>query len=91
MLSERALPSGQKLTVVQADITDVVVDAIVHPTNASFYLGGEVGNAISNRGGQKVRDIVKQLHITNGNLAVGGGRLILNFFNFLVKLKLKFK
>lgn len=43
-----------QLTVVQADITDVAVDAIVHPTNNSFYLGGEVGSAISRAGGQAV-------------------------------------
>ncbi len=40
------MASGQKLTVVQADITNVKVDAIVHPTNNSFYLGGEVGYVI---------------------------------------------
>ena len=65
------------MTVVQADITDVKVDAIVHPTNNSFYLGGEVGSAISRKGGQKVRDIVHNLHLTSGNLAVGSGILFL--------------
>lgn len=45
-------------------------------------MGGEVGNAISNRGGQKVRDIVKQLHLTNGNLAVGGGNSKINILYF---------
>ena len=32
-----------QLTVIQGDISTVEADAIVHPTNASFYLGGEVG------------------------------------------------
>ena len=76
ILNERTLPSGQKLTVVQADITNIKVDAICHPTNNSFYLGGEVGSAISRKGGQKVRDIVQNLHMTSGNLAVGSGKKI---------------
>ena len=38
LLSERTLASGQKLKVFQADITNVSVDAIVHPTNnVSYY------------------------------------------------------
>lgn len=59
--------------MVQANITDVAVDAIVHPTNNAFYLGGEVGSAISIAGGQKVRDLVQELHRAHGNLAVCGG------------------
>ena len=31
------------MTVIQGDITAVEADAIVNPTNATFYLGGEVG------------------------------------------------
>ena len=36
------IPAFQ-LTVIQGDIVKVQVDAIVHPTNSSFYMGGEVG------------------------------------------------
>jgi histone H2A len=68
--------------VVQSDIVDVVVDAIVHPTNASFYLGGEVGSAISAKGGKETRDIVARLNTDHGNLAVGGGNFILFEINF---------
>ena len=32
-----------QLTVIQGDIVKVSADAIVHPTNNSFYMGGEVG------------------------------------------------
>ena len=67
-LSERILPSGQKLTVLQADITDVAVDSIVHPTSNSFYLGGEVGSAISRAGGTQIQRITSDLHRTHGNL-----------------------
>ncbi len=31
------------MTVLQGDLVTVTADAIVHPTNASFYMGGEVG------------------------------------------------
>jgi len=31
------------LTIIQGDISTVEADAVVNPTNASFYLGGEVG------------------------------------------------
>lgn len=43
VLSERTLPLGQKLTVIKGSILDVKADAYVHPTNASFNLGGQVG------------------------------------------------
>ena len=59
---------------MQANIVDVVADAIVHPTNNTFYLGGEVGAAISQKGGKELRDAVSQLHKTHGNIATGGGK-----------------
>lgn len=43
ILSEKRLHLGQKLTVISADIVEAPADAIVHPTNNSLYLGGEVG------------------------------------------------
>lgn len=43
ILSERILPLGQRLTVIKGSIVDVKADAYVHPTNASFNLGGQVG------------------------------------------------
>ena len=43
ILSERILPLGQRLTVIQGSIVDVRADAYVHPTNASLNLGGQVG------------------------------------------------
>lgn len=32
-----------QLTVIQGDIVKMAADAIVHPTNSSLYMGGEVG------------------------------------------------
>lgn len=45
VLSTKSLFLGQKLQVVQADIASIDSDAVVHPTNTDFYIGGEVGNA----------------------------------------------
>ncbi|XP_060911416.1 core histone macro-H2A.1 isoform X3 [Labrus mixtus] len=42
VLSTKSLFLGQKLQVVQADISIVESDAVVHPTNSSLYTGGEV-------------------------------------------------
>ncbi|CAF4973261.1 unnamed protein product, partial [Rotaria socialis] len=57
-LSERVLVRGQKLTVVQGSIVNIKADAIVHPTNASFYMGGDVGKALASAGGQELRNAV---------------------------------
>ena len=65
-----------QLTVIQGDITKVSSDAIVHPTNNSFYMGGEVGRAIEKAGGAKFAQEVKDLLTSHGNLDVAGGRLI---------------
>ncbi|CAJ1063675.1 core histone macro-H2A.1 isoform X3 [Xyrichtys novacula] len=43
VLSTKSLFLGQKLQVVQADISIVESDAVIHPTNSSLYTGGEVG------------------------------------------------
>ena len=43
ILSEKQLFLGQSLSVIQGNIADIEVDAIVHPTNANLSLAGEVG------------------------------------------------
>jgi histone H2A len=65
--------------VVKADITDVVVDAIVHPTNTTFYLGGQVGSAIARRGGYKIQNIMNEMQRTKGHLSTCAG-ICLNFY-----------
>jgi histone H2A len=47
LLSEKTLFLGQSLCVVQGNIADIDVDAIVHPTNAKLNLAGEVGKKMS--------------------------------------------
>lgn len=45
LLSEKTLFLGQSLCVVQGNIAEIDVDAIVHPTNAKLNLAGEVGKS----------------------------------------------
>lgn len=59
-LSEKLLSGGQKLTVVQGDISKMVCDAVVHPTNSSFSLSGQCGTALNNVGGASFRDEVSK-------------------------------
>ncbi|XP_029527701.1 core histone macro-H2A.1 isoform X6 [Oncorhynchus nerka] len=42
VLSTKSLFLGQKLQVVQADISTIDSEAVVHPTNSTLYTGGEV-------------------------------------------------
>ncbi|XP_026888663.1 core histone macro-H2A.1 isoform X4 [Electrophorus electricus] len=41
VLSTKSLFLGQKLQVVQADIATIDSEAVVHPTNSAFFMGGE--------------------------------------------------
>ncbi|XP_041749371.1 core histone macro-H2A.1 isoform X6 [Coregonus clupeaformis] len=42
VLSTKSLFLGQKLQVVQANISTIDCEAVVHPTNSTLYTGGEV-------------------------------------------------
>ncbi|XP_046870386.1 core histone macro-H2A.1 isoform X2 [Hypomesus transpacificus] len=75
VLSSKSLFLGQKLQVVQADISTVVSDAVVHPTNSSFYTGGQVGKALEKKGGKEFVDAVDDLKKKNGPLDVAGAAL----------------
>ncbi|XP_023212717.1 core histone macro-H2A.1-like [Centruroides sculpturatus] len=61
VLSEKQLFLGQKLTVIQGDITDVTTDAIVNPTNNKFYMGGQVGKRLMEVGGKKFEEEIDKL------------------------------
>ncbi|KAL5969243.1 Core histone [Taenia solium] len=61
------LPLGQTLQIVQTDIAELNVDAIVNPTNSTFYMGGMVGSRLMTMGGAafaKVMDDARS-NITN--------------------------
>lgn len=61
ILSEKKLFLGQKLTVLQGDIVKVAADAIVHPTNSTYHMGGEVGTAIQKAGGREFQKEIDNL------------------------------
>ncbi|TWW75086.1 Core histone macro-H2A.1 [Takifugu flavidus] len=63
-----------ELQVVQADISIVESDAVVHPTSSSFYTGGEVGSALEKKGGKEFTDALQELKKKNGPLEVAGGK-----------------
>jgi len=35
-----------QLTVVQGDLVQMAVDAVVHPTNSSLSFGGQIGQCV---------------------------------------------
>uniref|UniRef100_W5KPR0 MacroH2A.1 histone n=1 Tax=Astyanax mexicanus TaxID=7994 RepID=W5KPR0_ASTMX len=67
--------SRTKLQVVQADITTIDSDAVIHPTNSSLYTGGEVGSALEKKGGKEFVEAVLELRKKNGPLEVAGAVL----------------
>lgn len=61
VLSEKTLFLGQSMSVVQGNIAEIDVDAIVNPTNGTFSLAGGVGAALKKAGGTAFEDEVKSL------------------------------
>nr|XP_054773786.1 core histone macro-H2A.1-like [Lytechinus pictus] len=60
ILGEKKLFLGQKLTVVKGDLTEITADALVHPTNSTYAMAGEVGSALEKVGGKSyVEEVVK--------------------------------
>ncbi len=53
--AEITFPSGQRLEIVQGDITVETVDAIVNAANAQLVHGGGIAGAIARRGGEIIQ------------------------------------
>lgn len=66
-----------ELTVLEADITQLDVDAIVNAANDRLWMGGGVAGAIKRAGGQEIEDeAVRKGPVTVGDAVVtGAGRL----------------
>ncbi|CAD5121974.1 unnamed protein product [Dimorphilus gyrociliatus] len=70
ILREKRLGGGQRLSVVSGDILDVKADALINPTNAKLYMGGQVGTAISKKGGPTLRRTMSDLRKSHGQLTL---------------------
>jgi O-acetyl-ADP-ribose deacetylase (regulator of RNase III) len=67
--------SGKKLRLVQGDITERDVDAIVNAANSYLQHGGGVAGAIVRKGGQIIQeesDRIGFVHVGNAAVTVGG-------------------
>lgn len=60
---------------MQADIATIESEAVVHPTNSTFYMGGEVGSALEKIGGKECAEAVLELRKSNGPLEVAGAAM----------------
>ena len=69
--------------MLQQDLTTVVADAIVHPTNGGFALVGEIGQALEKVGGKKLSQEVADVQKKTGALAPCDGTFILKIFTQL--------
>ncbi|RPI29227.1 MAG: macro domain-containing protein [Chloroflexota bacterium] len=56
LLVEHVFPSGQRLQIVQGDLTQEKVDAIVNAANRHLQHGGGVAWAIVKRGGPRIQE-----------------------------------
>lgn len=73
--------NGKKLCLVQGDITERDVDAIVNAANSHLQHGGGVAGAIVRKGGQIIQDESDRIGFTPVGTAVltGAGKLPARF------------
>ncbi|MFC1996118.1 macro domain-containing protein [Chloroflexota bacterium] len=55
ILRQKTYPSGHKILIVQCDITQEKVDAIVNAANSRLQHGGGVAGVIVRKGGQEIQ------------------------------------
>ena len=70
VVHEKTLFLGQKLMVVNGEVAEMSSDAVVHYTNASMYLGGDVGSALLKAGGADFQKEVTDLLASQGSLSM---------------------
>lgn len=62
------LVNGRKIKLIQGDLTELDVDAIVNAANAQLVLGGGVAGAIRTKGGPSIQEECNRI----GGTTVGG-------------------
>lgn len=69
--------NGKKIKLIQGDLTELDVDAIVNAANAQLVLGGGVAGAIRSKGGPSIQEECNRIGGTTVGQAVitGAGRL----------------
>lgn len=75
MLHEQQLPGGAVVRVVQGDLTDEAVDAIVNAANEELAHGGGVAGAIVRRGGRIIEDESDRWVATHGLVPTGSAAI----------------
>lgn len=81
ILFEHTTPAGRTIRVVQGDLTDEAVDAIVNAANEHLAHGGGVAGAIVRKGGYEIQKessewVAKHGPVRTGTAAItGAGRL----------------
>ncbi len=71
------MSAKEKIRILQGDLTDQAVDAVVNAANSRLQLGGGVAGAIRRRGGMSIQDECDQIGaIPLGEAAItGAGQL----------------
>ena len=57
--------------MIQGDISELTVDAVVHPTNSTYSLSGQCGESLKTAGGESFEAAVKE--ISDKSLSLGEG------------------
>lgn len=67
----------ERIKLIQGDITQLAVDAIVNAANAHLQMGGGVAGAILSKGGQAIQDECDKVGFTpvGGAVITNGGNL----------------
>lgn len=68
VLFQKKLFFGQRLVVVEGDISKCAAEAVVHPTNGGITLGGGVGRALASAGGPLLQAATTKWALDNPQL-----------------------
>jgi O-acetyl-ADP-ribose deacetylase (regulator of RNase III) len=66
---------GRTIELMQGDITELDVDAIVNPANVHLQMGGGVAGAINRKGGKKIQEecnIIGRIDVGDAVITSGG-------------------